>query len=111
MLRSTRSRTSPLARVEGNKIIILDQVHFATDQDVIGAESVPLEIRGGTRAVVTVPAERRTFLELKAEAERQIIVYALERNDWHITKTAQELGLADHASLLKIMRRHNVTRD
>jgi len=47
---------------------------------------------------------------LKAEAERQIVVAALERNDWHITKTAHELGLADHASLLKIMRRHNISR-
>ncbi|TLY53112.1 MAG: hypothetical protein E6K55_08320, partial [Gemmatimonadetes bacterium] len=48
------------------------------------------------------------FQALKAEAERQIIVAALERNDWHITRTAQSLGLADHASLLKIMRRHNI---
>jgi len=29
----------------------------------------------------------------------------LERNEWHVTKTAKELGLSDHASLLKIMRR------
>ena len=48
--------------------------------------------------------------ELKAEAERQIIVAALDRNDWHITRTAKALGLADHASLLKIMRRHNLKR-
>ncbi|MCY1082418.1 outer membrane exchange protein TraB [Archangium lansingense] len=32
----------PLARIEGNKIIILDQVHFATDQDVILPESFPI---------------------------------------------------------------------
>ena len=50
----------------------------------------------------------RTFQERKAEAERQIVVAALERNDWHITNTASELGLADHASLLKIMRRHDL---
>ena len=48
------------------------------------------------------------FQELKAEAERQIVVAALERNDWHVTRTAQALGLADHASLLKIMRRHGI---
>ena len=51
----------------------------------------------------------RTFVERKAEAERQIIVAALERNEWHITRTAQDLGLADHASLLKIMRRHGIS--
>jgi OmpA-OmpF porin, OOP family len=32
----------PLARIEGNKIVILDQVHFATDQDVILPESFPI---------------------------------------------------------------------
>jgi DNA-binding NtrC family response regulator len=90
---------------------IVERMIIAADQDVIGVDSVPVELRGSAPAVATALTEPRTFLELKAEAERQIIVYALERNDWHITKTAQELGLADHASLLKIMRRHNVTRD
>lgn len=32
----------PLARIDGNKIVILDQVHFATDQDVILPESFPI---------------------------------------------------------------------
>ena len=32
----------PLARVEGNKIIVLDEVHFATDQDVVLPESFPI---------------------------------------------------------------------
>ncbi len=38
------------------------------------------------------------------------MVEALEQGGWHVTKTAQALGLADHASLLKIMRRHNIVR-
>ena len=38
------------------------------------------------------------------------MIAALERNEWHITRTAEELGLADHASLLKIMRRHEIRR-
>ena len=46
----------------------------------------------------------------KAEAERRIIITALEAHDWHISKTAEALGLADHASLLKIMRRLGVER-
>jgi two-component system nitrogen regulation response regulator NtrX len=87
---------------------VVERMLIATDGDVIGADAVPAEIVEGA------PSERRghearTFLERKAEAERQIVVEALERNEWHITKTAQDLGLADHASLLKIMRRHGVT--
>ena len=43
------------------------------------------------------------------EEARRKLVAALERNEWHITRTAQDLGLADHASLLKIMRRHGLS--
>jgi transcriptional regulator with GAF, ATPase, and Fis domain len=53
----------------------------------------------------------RSFQTLRLEAERQIVIAALERNEWHITRTAEELGLADHASLLKIMRRLEVKRE
>jgi len=88
---------------------VVERMVIDSDGDVLGAEHVPPELAGsagdGSR-----DGEARTFVERKAEAERQIIVAALERNDWHITRTAQELGLADHASLLKIMRRHGVAR-
>ena len=90
---------------------VVERMIIASDGEAIGLEDVPAEIRdgassprGGSGAAPT------TFHDLKAEAERQIIVTALERNDWHVTRTAQALGLADHASLLKIMRRHNISR-
>ena len=95
---------------------IVERMVIAADGDVIGAGHVPSEIRGARAAdgaaasSASSASKGRTFLELKAEAERQILVLALERNDWHITRTAQELGLADHSSLLKIMRRHNILR-
>ncbi|MEE9271581.1 MAG: sigma-54 dependent transcriptional regulator [Candidatus Krumholzibacteria bacterium] len=92
---------------------IIERMIIATDEDVIRADRVPAEVRGsgaregGQRKSGPKP---RTLQELRAEAERQIIVAALERNDGHVTRTAKELGLADHASLLKIMRRHNLKR-
>ncbi len=48
--------------------------------------------------------------DLRTEAERRIVLAALQRNDWQITRTAADLGLADHSSLLKIMRRHGIQR-
>jgi len=51
-----------------------------------------------------------SYQELRTEAERQIVTAALERNSWQVTRTAEDLGLADHASLLKIMRRLGVQR-
>ena len=85
---------------------VVERMLIAADGDVIGPEQVPAEIVEG--ASLTNTGEARTFLERKAEAERQIVVAALERNEWHITRTAHDLGLADHASLLKIMRRHGI---
>jgi len=86
---------------------IIERMLIAAEGDVMGPETVPAEIRS--------PAESRsstdgTFQERKAEAERRIIVEALERNGWRITETARQLGLADHSSLLKIMRRHGIER-
>lgn len=89
---------------------VVERMIIATDGDVMGLDDVPAEIRDGASAHAGSSAAPTTFHELKAQAERQIIIAALERNDWHITRTAQALGLADHASLLKIMRRHNINR-
>ncbi len=90
---------------------VVERMIIAAEGEVIAADHVPAEVRDAS-AAPTSPSSNgpRTFQELKAEAERRIIVGALERNDWHVTRTAAELGLADHASLLKIMRRHNIKR-
>ena len=89
---------------------IIERMIIACEDDIITAAHAPAEIRGTAQPATRGP-QPRTLQELKAEAERQIIVAALARNDWHISNTARELGLADHASLLKIMRRHGLRRD
>ena len=88
---------------------VVERMIIAADGDVLRPEHVPVEIQenGGSRRPAT---NDRGFSALKAEAERQIVVAALERHDWHITRTAEDLGLADHASLLKIMRRLDLKR-
>ncbi len=116
---------------------IVERLVIAADGETIGLEHVPPEMgegrwergevgvddgEGGEGRGEELRALRTahqgggedeggaTFRQLKAEAERRILLDALTRNEWHITKTAQELGLADHASLLKIMRRHGISR-
>jgi two-component system, NtrC family, nitrogen regulation response regulator NtrX len=91
---------------------VVERMIIASDGDEITAKAVPAEVRRTTHHVPRTSSEApRTFEEQKQEAERQIVIQALERNRWHVTKTARELGLADHASLLKIMRRLGVQRD
>jgi len=93
---------------------IIERMIIATDGEVIGVDQVPAEVRGivsaGSGPAPWNALSQGSFQEQKAEAERRIIVTALQRNDWHVTRTAQELGLADHASLLKIMRRLDLKR-
>jgi len=90
----------------------VERMVIAADGDMIRLDDVPAEVREAAAPGEGPPGPAPTsFQARKAEAERQIIVAALERNDWHITRTARALGLADHASLLKIMRRHEISRE
>jgi DNA-binding NtrC family response regulator len=88
----------------------IERMIIAAEGEVLRPEHVPSDIREESRSP-TPGAQGRTFQVLRTEAERQIVATALERNDWHVTRTAEELGLADHASLLKIMRRLNLKRE
>jgi two-component system nitrogen regulation response regulator NtrX len=89
---------------------VIERMIIASDGDVIRAEHVPTDILERSRVPPRTDPGNRSFHRLRTEAERQIVITALERNEWHITRTAEELGLADHASLLKIMRRLEVRR-
>jgi two-component system nitrogen regulation response regulator NtrX len=89
----------------------LERMMIASDDVTIEAGDVPAQIRGDDREdAADATAAPGTLKALKAEAERQIVLRALEVHDWHITRTAEALGLADHSSLLKIMRRHGLSK-
>jgi DNA-binding NtrC family response regulator len=89
----------------------LERMMIASDAATIGVVDVPPEIRGEDRDETADPAAPPgTLKALKAQAERQIIVAALDKHEWHVTRTAEALGLADHSSLLKIMRRHGLSK-
>jgi DNA-binding NtrC family response regulator len=97
----------------------VERMVIAAEGDVIGPEAVPAELRAGERGGAAAGAtaaptgatgDAGTFRDLRAEAERRILREALERNGWHLTHTARELGLADHASLSKMMKRHGLRR-
>ena len=93
---------------------VVERMIIAADDDVMEVTAVPAELRSpvSRRELARDGASTsgRTFVELKAEAERRIVLLALERNEWRVTQTARELGLSDHASLLKVMRRLGIDR-
>ncbi|MGE5927804.1 MAG: sigma-54-dependent transcriptional regulator [Gemmatimonadota bacterium] len=87
----------------------VERMVVAADGEVIRAEHLPAEIRGER---LEVDGETpRTFQALREEAERRIVLAALEEHEWHITRTAESLGLADHSSLIKLMRRLGIDRE
>jgi len=84
----------------------VERMVVAADGEVIRVEHLPDDLR----ATEKEPSAESTFQALKADAERRIVVQALEAHEWQISRTAESLGLADHASLLKIMRRLGIRR-
>ena len=89
----------------------LERMMIASDADIVRAADVPASIRGEDRDEdADAAAAPGTLKALKAQAERQILLSALEKHQWHITRTAEALGLGDHSSLLKIMRRHGLSK-
>jgi two-component system nitrogen regulation response regulator NtrX len=93
----------------------VERMLIASDGEVIEVDDVPADVLVGAAAqpggAVAAADRPRTYQERKAEAERAIVLEALHAHDWHITRTAEALGLADHASLLKIMRRLGIQRE
>ncbi len=57
----------PLARIQGNKILILEQVHFATDEDIILPESFPL-LEEVADVLLTHPEIQRILVEGHTDA-------------------------------------------
>jgi len=88
---------------------IVERMLIACDGDELRPEHVPEEIRGRPGAVP--PEEGLTFQELKERAEREILLHYLCKNNWHITRTARELGIANHSNLLKMMRRLGIRKE
>ncbi|MFH1841589.1 MAG: sigma-54 dependent transcriptional regulator [bacterium] len=54
--------------------------------------------------------EPGSWKEKKLAAERLILLATLQRNDWQPSRVAAELDLFDHASVLKLMRKHGLKR-
>jgi len=97
---------------------VIERLVIAGTDDLITPDLLPAEFGAGpapgpatsTGAATSSALPGGTLKDQKVAAERQIVLTALERNDWHITNTAARLGLADHSSLLKIMRRHGLKK-
>ncbi len=96
----------------------IERMIIASDGSALDLPHLPPDLAGpGAGAAPTAPAARTpaeapaaSYREQKRAAEHEIIVAALEANGWVISRTARSLGLSDHSSLIKIMKRLGVRR-
>ena len=89
----------------------IERMIIASDGPALDLDHVPADLGGlgaGTAPVVADAAAG--FQKQKRAAERAIVVRALDANDWRIGRTAKALELADHSSLIKIMKRLGIRR-
>ena len=90
---------------------VIERAAVASDGEVVRVEHLPPDMRPTDAGSAAAHEDHATFQAQREDAERKIVLGALERHEWQVTRTAESLGLADHASLLKIMRRLGIRRE
>ena len=89
----------------------VERMIIASDDPTLDVAHLPPDLaRPLPPAGAPPPATPASYQEQKRDAERAIVVAALDANDWVIGRTARALGLSDHSSLIKIMKRVGVRR-
>jgi two-component system, NtrC family, nitrogen regulation response regulator NtrX len=82
------------------KNAVSGMVWRCNNSEVITPEHLPAEITGSATF-----SNSGSYEDQVNSAKREIINIALDKNGRNLTKTANYLGLADHSSLTKIMKR------
>ena len=88
---------------------VLEQMLIAAQGRALGADHLPADLWRDPSA--SGDEEQGSFKAQRQAAERRIVLEALSRNGGQVTRTARSLGLADHSSLIKLMRRLGIERE
>ncbi|QXI11324.1 sigma-54-dependent Fis family transcriptional regulator [Pseudomonas zeae] len=75
------------------------------DEGRIGVEDLPVMIRQGSPAVLAVKESDHPL----EDAERLALLNTLEQTRWHMTQTAQQLGVSRN-TLYRKLRKHGIER-
>jgi len=97
----------------------IERVVITTEGDVIRLEDLPLSIRTQclSRDAPSVPRTSSQLKEMKSqlkddttrELERSFVIDALKRNDWNVTRAAEDVGM-QRTNFHALMSRHNIKR-
>jgi DNA-binding NtrC family response regulator len=94
----------------------IERAVISCDGDSIEPHHLPMAItRAGLPEPYPVPQNNREFLSLKkklreqaiGELEREFVLEALQRNDWNVTKAAQDVDI-QRPNFQALMRKHAI---
>jgi two-component system NtrC family response regulator len=94
----------------------IERAIISCDGNMIEPHHLPLTItRAGLPQSYPVPQNNREFLALKkrlreqaiGELEREFVLEALQRNDWNVTRAAQEVNI-QRPNFQALMRKHAI---
>jgi DNA-binding NtrC family response regulator len=96
----------------------IERAVISCDSEVIEPHHLPMAVtRAGLPEPYPVPQSNREFLALKkklreqaiSELEREFILDALQRNDWNVTRAAQEVSI-QRPNFQALMRKHSIRK-
>jgi DNA-binding NtrC family response regulator len=94
----------------------IERAVISCDDEIIEPHHLPMAVtRTGLPEPYPVPQSNREFLALKkklreqaiSELEREFILDALQRNEWNVTKAAQEVNI-QRPNFQALMRKHAI---
>jgi DNA-binding NtrC family response regulator len=94
----------------------IERAVISCDEEVIEPHHLPLSVtRAGLPEPYPIPQNNKEFLALKkklreqaiSELEREFVIDALERNDWNVTRAAQEVNI-QRPNFQALMRKHAI---
>ncbi len=95
---------------------VIEWAVISCDGEIVEAQHLPRSLYPqGLLADISVPRTNEEFLQLKkvlreqavAELEREFTLASLERNNWNVTRAAQEVGIA-RPNFQALMRKHGI---
>jgi len=94
----------------------VERAIISCDGSIIEPHHLPMSVtRAGLSQSYPVPQSNKEFLALKkklreqaiSELEREFVLEALQRNDWNVTRAAQEVNI-QRPNFQALMRKHSI---
>lgn len=89
---------------------VVERMMILAAGDVIQPEELPVNIIKSETTYIRNPSGNKSLKNLKEEVERSHILAVMEKNNWNVTRAAQELDI-ERTNLHKKLKYYNITSE